>query len=156
MRKIIIGSDSAGVNLKNSIVKFLEENNVKYEDIGVLNNEDKTMYPLVAEKLCNKIIESDYEYNGILICGTGIGMSITANKFKGIYSTVCHDVYSAERAKLSNNTNVISLGQRVMGEELAKSIVKRWLELEFKPSHSSANIEKINEIETHNFEGINN
>lgn len=151
MKKIIIGSDKAGVDLKNTIAEFLKDNGIDYEDVGVMSSEDETKYPLVAEKLCKKIIDSEYKYNGILICGTGIGMSISANKFKGIHSTVCHDVYSAERAKLSNNTNVISLGQRVIGPEAAKVVIKRWLELEFKPSHSSANLEEIVKIEDENF-----
>lgn len=151
MKKIIIGSDKAGVDLKNTIAEFLKDNGIDYEDVGVMSSEDETKYPLVAEKLCEKIIDSDYKYNGILICGTGIGMSISANKFKGIHSTVCHDVYSAERAKLSNNTNVISLGQRVIGPEAAKVVIKRWLELDFKPSHSSANLEEIVKIEDENF-----
>lgn len=151
MKKIIIGSDRAGVDLKSTIVELLKENGVDYEDVGVMSSEDETKYPLVAENLCQKIIDSGYEDNGILICGTGIGMSISANKFKGIHSTVCHDVYSAERAKLSNNTNVISLGQRVIGPEAAKVVIKRWLELEFKPSHSSANLEEIVKIEEENF-----
>lgn len=151
MKKIIIGCDRAGVDLKNALVQLLKDEEIAYEDIGVMENNDDTLYPLVAEKLANKIIESDYKDEGILICGTGIGMSIAANKFKGIHSTVCHDVFSAERAKLSNNANVISLGQRVIGIELAKVVVKRWLELDFVPSHSSANIDKIIEIEDGNF-----
>lgn len=151
MKKIVIGSDKAGVNLKNSIVEFLKEKGIPYEDVGVENSSDETIYPLVAEKLCNKIIESDYKDNGILICGTGIGMSIAANKFKGIHATVCHDVYSAQRAKLSNNANVITLGQRVVGVELAKVIVNEWLGLEFKPTHSVKNIEQIIEFENQNF-----
>lgn len=148
MKKIIIGSDSAGVDLKNSIIELLEEKDIPYEDLG---DSEGIIYPLVAKELCEKIIESDYEHNGILICGTGIGMSISANKFKGIHATVCHDVYSAERAKLSNNTNVISLGQRVIGPESAKVVVEEWIGLDFKPTHSVKNIDKIKEFEDENF-----
>lgn len=151
MKKIIIGCDRAGVDLKNTLIEMLKEEEIEYEDIGVMENDDPKLYPNVAETLANKIIESGYKDNGILICGTGIGMSIAANKFKGIHATVCHDVYSAERAKLSNNTNVISLGQRVIGPESAKVVVKRWLELDFVPSHSSTNIEAIVDIEDKNF-----
>jgi ribose 5-phosphate isomerase B len=130
---------------------MMRDNNMRFEDVGVTDERDDTMYPLVAERLVAEIIESGYSKEGILICGTGIGMAITANKFPGIYAAVCHDIYSAERAKLSNNANVITLGAKVVGPELAKRIVLEWLNLEFKPGSSSPKVEKIREFERKNF-----
>lgn len=151
MQKIIIGCDNAGVEMKLSIIKLLEEEGISYEDIGVNSENDKSMYPMVAEELSMRIINSGYQAEGILVCGTGIGMAIAANKFVGIYAAVCHDIYSTERARLSNNTNVITMGARVIGVELAKRLVKEWLHLKFIPGSSSPKIDRIKELEKRNF-----
>ncbi|AUS96055.1 ribose 5-phosphate isomerase B [Clostridium thermosuccinogenes] len=151
MKHIVIGCDNAAFDLKMQITKMLKQDGVEYEDVGVYSVSDEKMYPLIAKEVAERIIESGYKKEGILLCGTGIGMAITANKYRGIYAAVCHDIYSAERARLSNNTNVITMGARVIGCELAKKIVKEWLKLEFKPGSSSPKIEKIYEIEKSNF-----
>ena len=114
MRKIVAGCDNAAVELKNILVEFMREKGIAVEDVGCESREDPTFYPYIAQRVCEKIIESDYEKRGVLICGTGIGMAMTANKFKGIRAAVCHDVFSAERAKLSNDANVICMGERVI------------------------------------------
>lgn len=150
MREIVIGCDNAAVDLKLQIIKLLEQEDIMYEDVGVDSAADDRMYPLVAKDVAERIIQSGYKKEGILLCGTGIGMAITANKFPGIYAAVCHDTYSAERARLSNNTNVISMGARVIGNELAKKIMEEWLRLNFKSGSSTPKIEKISEIEKHN------
>lgn len=150
MKEIVIGCDNAAVELKKHIIGVLEEKGIPYEDIGVYSPQDEEIYPLVAKKLVQKIIESNYRKEGILLCGTGIGMAISANKFPGIYAAVCHDIYSAERARLSNNTNVLTMGARVIGPETAKRIVREWLELEFKPGSSTPKVEKIKEFEREN------
>ena len=93
---------------------------------------------------------SGYQKHGVLICGTGLGMAMTANKFKGIRAGVCHDVFSAERLKLSNDGNVICMGERVIGAELAKRILEKWLELEFVDCASTSKVEAIKEIEGEN------
>ena len=154
MKDIIIGCDNAAVELKQHVINVLKDMNIPYEDIGVNSTNDNEMYPLLAKKLVQGIIESKYEKEGILICGTGIGMAIAANKFPGIYAAVCHDIYSAERARLSNNTNVLTMGARVIGPETAKRIVREWLTLEFKPGSSTSKVEKIMEIEKENFTNI--
>ncbi|PKM52134.1 MAG: ribose-5-phosphate isomerase [Firmicutes bacterium HGW-Firmicutes-7] len=151
MKEIVIGCDVAAIELKKHIIEVLEALNIKYEDVGVNSIQDEEMYPNVAERVTRKIMESGYEKEGILLCGTGIGMAIVANKFHGIYAAVCHDIFSAERARLSNDVNVLTMGARVIGPELAKKIVKEWLNLEFKPSSSTAKIEKIKEFEALNF-----
>ncbi|MCI8853129.1 MAG: ribose 5-phosphate isomerase B [Lachnospiraceae bacterium] len=150
MRKIVAGCDNAAVELKNILVEFMREKGIAVEDVGCESREDPTFYPYIAQRVCEKIIESDYEKRGVLICGTGIGMAMTANKFKGIRAAVCHDVFSAERAKLSNDANVICMGERVIGKELAKKLLEEWLELEFQDGSSTAKVHAISEIESEN------
>jgi ribose 5-phosphate isomerase B len=123
-KTIVIGCDNAATELKETIKGLLEELGYEYEDVGVNSSADNTIYPQVAETVCKTMINSSYSKLGILICGTGIGMSIVANKFPGIYASVCHDNYSAERARLSNDCNVLCMGARVIGAELAKKITK--------------------------------
>ena len=146
-KKFVVGCDNAAVALKKELLTVLEELGLEYED--VVGNEvgDEPMYPSVAEAVCRRIIERGYEKEGILVCGTGIGMAITANKFPGISAAVCHDNYSAERARLSNNTIVICMGARVIGPELAKKVLREWLSLEFKDGRSTPKVNKIKEIE---------
>jgi len=146
-KPIIIGGDDAAIGLKNAIKSLLDELGVAYEDVGVNSEGDSTAYPSVAEKVARMIIASGFSKDGILICGTGIGMSITANKFPGIYAALCHDPYSAERARLSNNANVLCMGARVIGAELAKKIVREWLPLEFKEGRSSRKLQVIYDLE---------
>ncbi len=151
MKHIYIGCDSLAYGLKQEIVKFLAQNDVPFTDVGEFSSDSSEMYPVVAQRVCERIIQSGYTSEGILLCGTGIGMAISANKFPGIYAAVCHDPYSAERARLSNNTNVITMGARIVGAELAKKILKEWLSQEFVPGSSTPKVEKIKELEHRNF-----
>lgn len=140
-----------GERLKGDVIEKLQELNMDYEDLSPLFGE-KESYPEVAKSVCQKVIDSKYKRRGILICGTGIGMSIVANKFKGIHAAVCHDYYSAERSILSNNTNILCLGAKVIGTENAKMIVERWLQLEFSTaSNSYSKLKLIKNIEELNF-----
>ena len=148
---IVIGCDNAAVDLKETIATYLKEKGYKVENVGCDDAGDPTNYPTVAKRLCKNIIDSGYGKRGILICGTGIGMAMSANKFRGIRAAVCHDAYSAERAALSNNANVLCMGARVIGPELAKKIVGEWLPLEFKNGRSTSKIEEISGIEAENF-----
>ena len=148
--QIVIGCDNAAVSLKNILVKFLETKGVEVEDVGCFTSEDPINYPLVAKKVCDKVIESNYTKRGMLICGTGIGMAMTANKFKGIRAAVCHDIFSTQRSILSNNGNVLCMGERVIGVELAKTLVNEWISLEFKDGPSTAKVQDIINIETEN------
>lgn len=148
--QIVIGCDNAAVSLKNILVKFLETKGVEVEDVGCYTSEDPINYPLVAKKVCDKVIESNYTKRGMLICGTGIGMAMTANKFKGIRAAVCHDIFSTQRSILSNNGNVLCMGERVIGVELAKTLVNEWISLEFKDGPSTAKVQDIINIETEN------
>ena len=148
---IVIGCDNAAVRMKNELINFLKEKDITIEDMGCNTTDDLTFYPSIAKRVCERIIESGYTKRGILLCGTGIGMAITANKFKGIRAAVCHDNYSAERSVLSNNGNVICMGARVIGPELAKKIVGEWITLEFKDGRSTPKVQEIIDIEKENF-----
>lgn len=136
MKKIVIGCDDTAVAFKEEMKNFLSKKGIEWEDLGVKNGEN-IHYPIIAQKICMAIIDSSYEKSGILICGTGIGMCMTANKFPGIFAAVCHDDYSAERMKLSNNGNVLCMGARVIGFELAKKILSEWLSLDYVQGGSS-------------------
>lgn len=150
MRTIVIGCDNAAVGLKNDIIALLESLGISVENMGCDSAQDPTNYPSIAKRVCEQIMQSGYQKRGILVCGTGIGMAITANKHKGIRAAVCHDIFSAERSILSNNANVLCMGERVIGRELAKKIVEAWLPLEFVDGSSTPKINEILSIEAGN------
>lgn len=151
MHTIVIGCDNAAVPMKAMLIKFLELKGVTVENLGCDSADDPVNYPTVAKRVCDNIITSGYTKRGILVCGTGIGMAISANKFKGIRAAVCHDNFSAERSILSNNANVLCMGERVIGHELAKKITGEWIGLEFKGGPSVLKVQEIIDIEAANF-----
>lgn len=138
-----IGNDHGGLNLKNEIVKYFKENNIEYIDFGT-NSTDAVDYPVYAKKVANAVLEKKV-HKGILICGTGIGISITANRIKGIRAALCHDVFSAKATREHNDANILTLGERVIGAGLAIEIVKAFLETDF--SNEDRHINRINLIE---------
>ncbi|MCU5771116.1 ribose 5-phosphate isomerase B [Erwiniaceae bacterium BAC15a-03b] len=146
MSSIAIGADDAALELKNLIKQFLQEKNIDVSDYSNDAQAEKPLYPDIAWTLANAIREGKHE-RGILICGTGIGMAIVANKVPGIRAAQCHDTYSAERARKSNNAQVMTLGARVIGPELARSIVNSWLNSEFEGGGSSEKVDKISYYE---------
>lgn len=143
--KVAIGADDAGYTLKEIIKKHLEAQGVEVTDYGP-NTPDPVDYPDVAVVLARDIAAHKFE-RGILICGTGIGMAITANKVPGVYAAQAHDTYSAERARKSNNAQIITMGARVIGPELAKQIVDVWMASEFQGGASARKVSKIAQIE---------
>ncbi|MDR1445212.1 MAG: RpiB/LacA/LacB family sugar-phosphate isomerase, partial [Treponema sp.] len=143
MRDIVLGCDEAGIRLKNILKGLLEALGAGVEDLGVEHAEDKTAYAVIAAGVCGRIIESGYRRRGVLVCGTGIGMCMSANKFRGIRAAVCHDIFSARRSILSNDGNVACFGERVIGAELAKAILAEWITLEFKDGPSTAKVAEI-------------
>lgn len=147
---IVVGCDNAAVDLKNTLIACLKERGVTVEDEGCMDASDPTVYPLVAKRVCENIIRSGYAKRGVLVCGTGIGMCITANKFPGIRAAVGHDCFSAERSILSNNGNVLCFGARVIGPELAKKILREWITLEFQDGSSTPKVQAILDIEREN------
>ena len=142
---LAIGSDHGGYELKEHIKKYLDEKGVEYKDFGCYD-ESSVDYPDIAETVCKSIIDGESE-NGILVCGTGIGISIAANKIDGIRAAHCHDIYSAEMTKRHNNANVICMGGRVIGRELAFKIVDAWLGAEFEGGRHQTRIDKIHNLE---------
>lgn len=129
MKKIIIASDHGGLELKNDIKEYLELSGYFVEDLGT-NSFDSCDYPVYADKLCQKILNKEFE-KGILFCGTGIGMSIAANRNKGIRAACVSDTFSAKMSREHNNSNVLALGARVIGLGLAKDITSTWLKSDF-------------------------
>lgn len=142
---IAIGCDHGGFQLKGEIIKFLDENGYEYNDVGTYD-EASVDYPDIAKRVCNLIIGGSCD-KGILICGTGIGMNICANKFKGIRAAQCHDTFSAKMTRQHNNSNVLTMGGRVIGPELAKEVVREFLTNEFLGGRHETRVNKITEIE---------
>lgn len=141
MKKVITGSDHGGFALKQEIKKYLEESGYEYEDVGC-NSEESCDYPIYGKKAAEKVRKTGGI--GILICGTGIGMCITANKVNGIRAALCHDEYTAKMAREHNNANVLCIGGRVLSSDMAKKITKIFLETEFSGEERHKN--RINEI----------
>ena len=143
--KIAIGSDNAGFIIKDDIKKYVEELGHEVYDFGTFS-EESTDYPLFGFKVAKAVANKEYE-RGILICGTGIGMCITANKVKGIRAVVCSEPYSAKLSKEHNDSNILTFGARVIGVELAKMIVFEWLKAEFQGGRHERRVNYINSIE---------
>ena len=143
---IVIGCDKNAFSLKEIIKEYLHSKGINVVDVGVHGKTDDEMYPDVAVRAAEEIRKGNCE-RGILLCGTGIGMAIAANKVPGIYAAVCHDPYSAERARKSNNAQIITMGALVIGEELAKRLVEIWLTCEFEKGRSLPKVKRIAEYE---------
>lgn len=126
---IALGSDQAGYELKQVVIKHLEERGFAYKDYGSYN-ADPVDYPVYGKKVAQAIVDGECD-RGILICGTGIGISIAANKIKGIRAAVCSDCFSAEATRLHNDANILAFGARVIGPGLAEKIVDVFLDTEF-------------------------
>ncbi|CAN5409942.1 RpiB/LacA/LacB family sugar-phosphate isomerase [soil metagenome] len=145
MNKIIIGTDHLGLNLKNAIAEHLKKKGWEVEDIGV-NSADPVDYPDVALTLAKRIASEEFK-RGILICGTGAGMAITANKVPGVRAVSVADPYTAERAIASNNAQVITMGALILGAPVAKMLVDIWLANEFQGGGSAVKVQKMNDID---------
>ena len=129
MQNIIIGSDHGGYDLKQEIKAYLDDKGYDVTDVGT-HSKDSCDYPVIAKKVAEGVLTTFGR--GILICGTGIGMSIAANRYKGIRASVCTDTYTAKMTRLHNDSNILCLGQRVTGLGLALEIVDIWLNTEFE------------------------
>lgn len=143
--KVAIGADHGGVHLKVTIKALLDELNVAYTDFGT-DSEDSVDYPDIAEPVAKAVAAGEYD-RGILICGTGIGIGIAANKIAGIRAALCHDTFSAHASREHNNANILTMGERVIGPGLAGDIVKIWLATEFEGGRHERRVTKIAELE---------
>jgi len=143
--RVAIGSDHAGYDLKNTIAEHLKDRNIEYHDFGTYSRESCD-YPDFGEKVANEVASGNYDL-GILVCGTGIGISIAANKVPGIRAANCSDTFSARACREHNNANILALGARVVGPGLALDIVDQFLEGEFLGGKHARRIDKIAQIE---------
>lgn len=145
MKTIVIGADHGGYELKNAIKSHLEGKGFNVIDVGT-NAPDSCDYPVFASRLCQRIQKGEAEL-GILVCGTGIGMSIAANKHKGIRAACCSDTFSARLTRLHNNSNVLCLGARVLGQGLALDLVNEFVNSEFEGDRHIKRLSLIDDIE---------
>ena len=144
--KIAVACDHGGFRLKNVLMEDLKKQGYEVVDFGTYN-EESCDYPDYAAKAAKAVANGECE-KGVVVCGTGIGVSIAANKVKGAYAACIHDVYQAQRAQLSNHANIITMGSQVIGIELAKQLVKEYLSVEWDPNcRSVAKVQRIIDFE---------
>ncbi|NLC97142.1 MAG: RpiB/LacA/LacB family sugar-phosphate isomerase [Erysipelotrichaceae bacterium] len=143
--RIAIGCDEAAYDLKEAIKQYLNTKDCTLVDVGTYD-KNPVLYPDIAEKVCNEILNNNCE-RGILFCGTGIGMSITANKIPGIRAAVVHDIFSLERMIKSNDCQIICMGSRIIAQQTAEFLLDRWLKIKFIDSPSTEKINRIKQIE---------
>ena len=142
---IALGCDHAGFALKEKMKKVIEDLGLEYKDFGCYD-ENSVDYPLIAKDVCKSVISGESE-KGILICGTGVGMSIAANKVKGIRASLCGDTFSAKFTRLHNDSNVLCMGARVIGEGIASEIVTTYLTTEFEGGRHERRVDLITALE---------
>jgi len=142
--KYFIGADHAGIEIKAFVKELFEVHGHEVEDLGPFN-KDRVDYPDFAAKVCEAVLK-DENSKGILICGTGLGMSMAANKFDGIRAALCHNSYSAAMAREHNDANILCLGERVLGYGMVESIVDAWNSNEFARGRHQGRVEKINKL----------
>jgi len=145
-KEIAIDSDDAGLPLKKVIYEHIRSKGIPVVDLNYTKDKAQIHYPDIGYNLASKIQAGKFD-RGILICGTGLGMTIAANKVEGVYAGTCHDAYSAERVRKSNNAQIMTMGARIIGPELAKSLVTLWLQCEFQGGRSQPKVDRIVEIE---------
>lgn len=143
--KIAFGSDHVGLELKPTIMEYVKELGYEVSDLGTYSRE-RTDYPIYGEKVGRAVASGEADL-GIAICGTGVGISLAANKVRGIRAVVCSEPYSAKLSREHNNTNVLAFGSRVVGSELAKLIVKEWLDAKFLGGRHERRVKQLSEIE---------
>ncbi len=143
-KKIIIGSDHGGFNLKQKIIEHLKSSGYEIDNVGCFS-EESCDYPVIAKQVCEKVTSGDNL--GILVCGTGLGMSIYANKVKGIRASHCTDTFSARLTRQHNDSNILCLGERITGSGLALDIVDEWLNASFEGGRHQKRVDMINELD---------
>lgn len=144
--KIILGSDHAGFGLKEGCKRFLEHAGVhQVHDAGVFGR-DSSDYPAIAHKVARAVSRQEYD-RGILICGSGLGMSMAANRHRGVRAALCHDLYSARLSRLHNDANILAMGERVLGEGLALAILDVFLNTEFEGGRHKRRVDQMDAVE---------
>ena len=143
--RIAIGNDHTAVDLKNTMVDYLTELGYDVINLGT-DSRESCDYPVYGEKVGRAVADGQADL-GIAICGTGVGISLAANKVKGVRACVCSEPYTAKLSRMHNNSNVLAFGARVVGDELAKMIVKEWLDAEFEGGRHQRRVDMLMEIE---------
>ncbi|MCM3617989.1 ribose 5-phosphate isomerase B [Sutcliffiella horikoshii] len=143
--RVAIASDHGGIKIREEIKSLLKELNIEFEDFGC-ECETSVDYPDYAQPVAKKVAEGEFD-RGILVCGTGIGMSIAANKVKGIRCALVHDMFSAKATREHNDSNVLAMGERVIGPGLAREIARIWLTTEFEGGRHENRVNKIHQLE---------
>ena len=143
--RIAIGNDHTAVDLKNTIVDYLAKLGYDVINLGT-DSRESCDYPVYGEKVGRAVADGQADL-GIAICGTGVGISLAANKVKGVRACVCSEPYTAKLSRMHNNSNVLAFGARVVGDELAKMIVKEWLDAEFEGGRHQRRVDMLMEIE---------
>lgn len=144
--KIVLGADHAGYNLKEELKSILQQEGAEFLDVGTLNGEESVDYPDYAEAVARKVASGGFD-RGVIVCGTGIGVAIAANKVKGIRAANCDNPVSARFSREHNDANVLTMGSRIIGSEVAKEILCVWLKAQFEGGRHAGRVDKISEIE---------
>ena len=142
--KIAIGCDSNAIDLKNALLEVLDGKNIEYKDFGA-KTPDPIDYPDIAAEVTLEVQNGNFD-RGILICGTGIGMAVCANKFDGIRAAVCHDLYSTQRSILSNDCQIMAMGSLIIGKSAAQELLKVWVDIE-RTGGTVDKVKKITDLE---------
>lgn len=146
---VAIDADDAAIELKQTIVEHLKDRGIDVTDLNYLGGKEAA-YPEIGAHLARQVAAGKFD-RGILLCGTGLGMAMIANKVEGVWAGTCHDTFSAQRLKKSNDANVLTMGARVIGPELAKMVVDAWIDSEFAGEGSTAKVEQLRRIERQSF-----
>lgn len=144
--KIGLGCDHVSVDLKNTLMEYLKEKGIECIDYGTYSSKERVNYPDYGLKVAEAVISGECD-KGVLVCGTGVGISLAANKVPGIRAVVCSEPYTAKLSKEHNNTNILAMGARVVGPELAKMILDAWLDAEYEGGRHQVRIDLITAIE---------
>ncbi len=147
--KVAVGSDHAGYRLKEFVKDWLQSKGYEVVDVGT-DSEERVDYPEFAKKVASLVSKGEVD-RGVLVCGSGIGMSLVANKFKGVRAALCHNIYAAKYSRLHNDSNVLCLGGRVTAEDLTREILETWFSTEFEEGRHLRRLRQIFRIEEENF-----
>jgi ribose 5-phosphate isomerase B len=142
---VAIGSDHGGFRLKEEIKQLMTEMNIEFRDFGTYSTESVD-YPEISRNVAQSVANGEFS-RGIIICGTGIGVSIAANKIKGIRAALCHDVFSAQMSREHNDANILTMGERVIGFGLARAVAEKWLTTEFAGGRHASRVCQIADLE---------
>jgi ribose 5-phosphate isomerase B len=148
---VVVGADHAGYKLKEVIKEVFKSEGIEFLDVGTMNGTDSVDYPDFAANVARRVASGDFE-RGVIVCGTGVGVAISANKVHGIRAANCNEVVTAKFSRQHNDANVLTIGSRIAGIEVVREILKVWLTTEFEGGRHASRVEKIHEIEKQEIE----